>query len=213
MLVRTLLLSDLANITRIHQAAFPDSALTALGPEAVQRYYRWQLTGPHDAVALGAMSDSNFTAFCFAGVFRGAVGGFLRANRTFLAYRVLTHPWLLSNPLFRERLGTSLNLLRRIRGQQYPTTTPPTLTSPSFGILSIAVDPTFQGVGIGKTLLMEAERTAAERGFALMNLTVHPSNKQAVSFYERMGWEKVEVASKWNGRMQKRLPSMSKEAI
>jgi hypothetical protein len=40
-----------------------------------------------------------------------------------------------------------------------------------------------------------------------MHLTVHPSNKAAVSFYERLGWEKIPEpgTDRWSGKMIKTL--------
>lgn len=34
-------------VAGVHVAAFPSSALTRLGSEAVRRYYLWQIEGPH----------------------------------------------------------------------------------------------------------------------------------------------------------------------
>lgn len=196
---------DLAHIAAVHVRAFPASALTGLGTEAVQRYYLWQLSGPHDAVALGAFADIQLVGFCFGGVFRGALGGFLRTNRAFLVRQVLMRPWLLSNPLFRDRLTNGLNILRRVHRQSVLPTPPATPAVRSFGILSIAVNPDIQGGGVGRRLLAEAEQQARQRGFAQMHLTVHPSNTQAIRFYERMGWEQIIGSDGWRGAMRKLL--------
>lgn len=76
---KSLTTSDLPHIVRVHRAAFPDSALTKLGSEAVRRYYLWLLIGPHDAVNVGAFDLENvLVGFCFGGKFRGALSGFLQ---------------------------------------------------------------------------------------------------------------------------------------
>lgn len=202
-------ISDLSQVAAVHLRAFPSSALTALGPEAVRRYYLWQITGPHEAVALGAWHNSALAGFCFGGIFSGALSGFLRANRSFLIRRVLTHPWLLTNQIFRDRLVTGVKVLRRMRKQSAPTT-PLTPAVRSFGILSIAVAPAVQGGGVGRCLLETSEQHARQHGFAQMGLTVHPSNIQAVGFYERMGWVKVlrEGENVWEGAMKKQLEAL-----
>ena len=123
-----LILSDLPEVTDVHLAAFPDSALTHLGREAVRRYYEWQIVGPHDALNIGAFDDERLIGFCFGGVFRGALGGFLEKNRTFLILRVLTHPWLLFNSLFRERASFAVQRLFKRRA---PHPTQATTHSPS----------------------------------------------------------------------------------
>ncbi len=87
-------LDRLDELVAVHEAAFPDSQLGSLGSEAVARNYRWQFTGPHDLTALGATVDGRLVGFVLGGRFRGSTSGFVRANRWFLAGRVLRHPRL-----------------------------------------------------------------------------------------------------------------------
>lgn len=194
---------DLPDVARIHILAFPGSALTALGDEAVRRYYLWQIDGPHDCTALKATVDGRLSGFCFGGVFRGALGGFLQAHRNYLALRVLTHPWLIANPLFRDRLLSGLRVLRR------RSTAPPAEKGPrqpdSYAILSIAVDPAVRGAGIGRALMLAAESDAISRGFKRMHLTVDPSNTVAIRFYEGLGWRRLPAGEGWNGTMTREI--------
>jgi ribosomal protein S18 acetylase RimI-like enzyme len=202
--IRHLAVSDLQAIAEVHCDAFPDGGLTSLGAEAVRRYYLWQLTGPHEALALGAFRDARLGGFCFGGLFRGAMTGYLRRNRLYLAARMLTHPWLLTSPLVRDRVRQARRLLR---------SAPPGAPSGgagagerSFGILSIAVHPAFRKHGLGRQLMLEMERHALERGFTRMNLSVEPANAGAVAFYERLGWVRVPV-DRWDGTMIRSLAS------
>jgi ribosomal protein S18 acetylase RimI-like enzyme len=207
MTVRALIQHELACAAQIHSLAFPDSALTKLGAEAARRYYHWLLSGPHDSVCLGAFNGSDMLGFCFGGIFRGALSGFVSQNRVFLARLVVTHPWLLANPIFRERLTLGLRVLRRNRKPK-PAVLPAPSAEPrarSFGILSIAVHPERQGGGVGRLLMAESERIALERGFRDMNLSVHPTNMQAIRFYEGLGWERVTQDGVWQGQMKKRI--------
>lgn len=210
--IQVLSQDDLPAITDVHLAAFPDSALTKLGREAVQRYYEWQLIGPHDAVNIGCFAQEFLIGFCFGGRFRGALGGFLEKNRNFLIKRVVTHPWLLANSMFRERAMMGLkNLWKRMRPAQRKSKasqpTPPATPEhrPSFGILSIAVSPNHQGSGSARLLMEYSEQAALERGYTRMNLTVHPSNSRAIRFYEKMGWQRNEMNGVWSGHMSKVL--------
>src|SRR6059058_1772674 len=100
--------ADVDAVAELHMRAFPDGALTVFGVEVVRRYYLWLLEGPHDAAVVGAWRGSALLGFCAAGWFRGAMNGFLRANRWFLARRLLRHPSLLATPLIRERVGQAL---------------------------------------------------------------------------------------------------------
>lgn len=206
-IVRNLKTSDLAAVAAVHVEGFPESAITLLGQEAVRRYYEWQLLGPHDAIALGALMDGEVVGFCFGGVFRGATSGFLRKNQRFLTWRVLTHPWLVTNPLFRERLFAGVRLIKNSLKRK--SSAPQQKMSPasSFGILAIAVSPQCQGLGVGKLLMQESEQAALRLGFRAMNLTVHPDNNQAVKFYESLDWEKLTHEGVWKGSMRKLLDS------
>ncbi len=204
--IRQLEKEDLPAVAAVHVAAFPASTLTTLGVEAVRRYYEWLLTGPHDVTALGAFVDPELVGFCVGGTFRGAMAGFLDRNRTFLAGRLALRPWLLMDPLFRDRLRAAWRRLRRFKRSEQSVVAgngTTTTRAPCFGILSIAVHPQRQGMGLGRRLMIDAEACARRRGFRLMDLTVDPRNAQGVRFYEGLQWRPVESASRWTGRMTK----------
>jgi ribosomal protein S18 acetylase RimI-like enzyme len=234
LIARPLSSSDLARVTDVHLAAFPQSALTSLGSEAVRRYYEWLFLGPHSAVALGAWVKSDLVGFCFGGIFRGAMSGFIRKNRAFLAYRVLSHPWLIASPRFHEVLPStllaSLPLLALGARRSAPTKAkerffaflPTERRAPSaerclspaagsFGILAIAVDPRSQRLGAGRLLMAQSEEAARQRGFGQMHLTVRPENAQAIRFYESLGWEPVPQEPAWSGFMRKVLEPAAPE--
>ena len=208
--VRPLSEQDLPAVAQIHLQAFPNSAISRLGLEAARRYYEWQLTGPHQVVALGAFDGATVLGFCIGGIFRGALSGFLHKNRAYLGRRVLTHPWLFANPIFRDRFSSGLKiLLRRIRrlrpkalGKDDSVQRPkPT----SFGILALASAPHSQHKGVGTALLQGMEEAAHRRGFRELHLTVHSENLRAIRFYERHHWQKVCADGQWNGRMTKSI--------
>lgn len=207
--VRTLEPSDLTRVAEIHVAAFPDSALTMLGAEAVRRYYAWLLTGPHQCFALGASSGADIMGFCFAGVFKGALSGFLQRNRAYLLSRILRRPWLSTNPIIRDRVALGFRTLRRFGRQSSNEASVPlrrtTEPGPPFGILGIAVHPDSHGQGIGRALMFEAERTARAGGFNEMLLTVQTDNHRAISFYESLSWKKTLIQDDWRGEMKKAL--------
>jgi len=103
-----------------------------------------------------------------------------------------------------------LRILRRLLRQRFRRkgeifALPRQNPSKSYGILSIAIDPHYQGLGIGKMLMERAEAIAKEKGFCEMDLTVEPQNERTIRFYERLGWEKVINENGWSGRMRKRL--------
>lgn len=193
--------ADLPAIVALHTRAFPDAALTAFGPEALRRYYHWLLDGPHDAALTGAWQHQSLVGFCAAGVFRGAMSGFLRANRAYLAAHVLRHPRLALNPLVRDRIAAALRITLKFSrlGQTAASSAP----APSFGILSIATDPSVRGAGVGRALMADAENRARRGRHPRMNLTVHPDNAHAIRFYEQLGWTRT--GEPWTGAMTREL--------
>ena len=144
------------------------------------------------------------TGFCVGGSFRGALSGFLSQNRAFLAWRLVTHPWLISNEIVRRRLPLAVKALNADRTPGH--TIPPNATRErSFGVLSIAVRPEWHGHHIGTLLMMTAEAAARARGFRAMHLTVAPDNQRAVQFYEHLQWDRVPIDGQWQGAMRKTL--------
>lgn len=206
--LRSLNVDDLSAVAQVHIRAFNGRALSELGDEAVRRYYDWQLNGPHQSHCFGIFGDDKLMGFCFGGAFSGATSGFIRKNKWYLISRVLTHPWLIFSSFFRERLIMGINILRRL-GRTPPVNIVPDkipARAHSFGILAIAIDPEYQGMGLGRILMQEAERIARMHGYLRMNLSVDCSNHQAIKFYEKLGWKKVIPPNdSWHGTMIKDL--------
>jgi ribosomal protein S18 acetylase RimI-like enzyme len=206
-IIRYLLLPDLPQVAAVHRAAFPESLFTALGLEATRRYYEWQLLGPHDVTALGVFVGLELKGFLFGGVFKGAMAGFLRQHRGYLGWCVLANPRVWLHQTFRTRLREGSNILRKPINAGLPQQQNYYNRRKSFGILSIAVDPKSQRSGIGRMMMQVAETVAHNRTFQEMHLTVHPKNQAAVSFYERLGWEKILENGSFQGYMRKLLTS------
>jgi GNAT superfamily N-acetyltransferase len=55
-------------------------------------------------------------------------------------------------------------------------------------LVSIYVDPTLWGRGVGTALLAKARKRALEQGFSEMSLWTLTENQRALSFYEHLGW-------------------------
>ncbi len=55
-------------------------------------------------------------------------------------------------------------------------------------ISNIAVDPDYQGQGIGGGLLSYAESTATANGFSELRLTTHVLLHENISLYRHLGW-------------------------
>lgn len=197
---------DLGKVAAVHIDSFSESALTKLGAAIIERYYLWQLTGPHKNVrAVGAFVGGDCAGFSFSGVFDGSTAGFLDQNKSFLVKQVLLHPWLLFNSLFLKRLFSGVQILRRFANRKRITTERKPAKSLPYGILSIAVSTRYQNLGIGKVLMIDAEEEAAKCGFQQIELTVSPDNHKSIIFYEKLNWQKVPPDDSWKGYMIKGL--------
>ncbi|MCU0522898.1 MAG: GNAT family N-acetyltransferase [Anaerolineae bacterium] len=60
---------------------------------------------------------------------------------------------------------------------------------------TIAVLPPYQGQGLGTYLLSRIEKTAQERGFGKLSLSVDAENLRALSLYKRVGFTVEETVS------------------
>ena len=58
-----------------------------------------------------------------------------------------------------------------------------------FYTANLAVDPTWQGHGVGAALLNHAERLAADNGLAVCSLNVDLDNPRAKALYQRQGYQ------------------------
>jgi len=200
-MIRELDSADLSAVADVHLRAFPRAAITLMGREAARRFYGSLITGPHEAVALGAFDGDALAGYCFAGVWQNAEAHYLRQNAPYLALRLVTHPRLLGHPFFRERFRTAIRVALPGWLARDPNTHADGGDRTRFGIQSIAVDPRFQRRGVGRELLVVCEETARRRGFTKIDLSVHTDNGAAIAFYERHGWIKVPNGESWSGHM------------
>lgn len=222
----TLGTADLPEIVEVHMAAFPDAAMTMLGKRVVDRYYRWQLEGPHpEPFGAGFRRDGALIGFLFGGVRRDAVSGFARRYLGTVLLACATHPRgavrLFGPGLLNLVPMVARRLLGRGRGAEVPqdggtSNNKEFVRSASFGILSLAVVPEHWGTGVADVLLNVAGDRARSLGMRFMHLTVDPDNLRAERFYERNGFRRVENSvaaptverpggTSWDGRMRKDL--------
>lgn len=190
--LRTLGVGDLDDVATLHLAVFRDSALSHLGHEAVRRFYRWQLTGPHDVEAFGLFAGDDLVGFLVGGRFRGSMIGFVKQDPVFLATCVLRHPTVVVGSRGRAALRTGIRLLVR---PAKPTVVerPERVPEKSFGVLSIAIDPSVQRSGMGSLLLDEADRRAAAMGMERLHLTLDPQSWGTAEFYRGQGWRRLGI--------------------
>lgn len=205
--VRLLDVGDLAEMAAIHRRAFPGSALTCLGLEAVRRYYKWQMVGPHASVTIGVLHNGKLVGFLVGGTFNGAFGGYIRREKVFLVAMLLCHPWVLLSDEARSQVPSVLHALRRKKCQQPQKPKAPDTKQKTCGVLAIAVDPDCRRAGVGSQLMRHFEKYAIERGSPTIDLTVHMTNTVAISFYEHVGWKHGSITGPNSLQMVKDLPT------
>ena len=187
---------DLPMVARTHLLSFSGSLMSRLGTGAVERYYLWQMEGPHEHYPIVAFYDNALVGFCVGGISRGALTGFLKKNRIYLFYKVLTTPSLVFNRRYFGKLRTAMSLSFKVLLPKKKTAAMKLKSqASSFGILSICVLPEVQGLGVSQMLMKESERQALEKGFEKMHLTVASENVRAIRFYEKLGFKRIENAS------------------
>lgn len=213
--VRNIQMDDLNEISRIHITSFHERALTQLGRGAVTRYYSWLLKGFTKTFPICVEThEGTLAGFCFSGNYSGSFSGFLREHTWYLVVSLLLRPWLIFNSLVRDQARVAYKTLRRNFGSRKtksknklsPNHANPQVKKPSsFGILSIAVLPSYQRQGIGELLMCEVENYAFSNGYSRLHLSVHPENLRAVKFYEKLGWERSSPTENWDGKMFKNI--------
>ena len=143
------------------------------------------MEAPNRIFFQGAYKQEELVGFILSGVFSGVLNRFIRDNKWFLAGRVISHPWLVTSPVFRQAINLGVKKLRK-----RPSTVEKKANEANvpFVILSIAIHPEMQHLGIGQQLMAKAEYHAIAFGFTTMSLTVDPKNTTAIQFYKKLGW-------------------------
>ena len=200
--------SSVSDLVRIHEAAFHDRAMTALGTETVRRYYASMLSSEYEVTALSATLSGEVAGFCVGGHLTNHIQRFLQDNLLFLTGRFLRHPWLAFHGLVRDRAILGIQLLL---GPLKTSHRPPEQTSRSarvFNVRAIAVHPDHHRQGVGRELLSAIEGHAIRDGFSEIRLAVNLENEGAIQFYENLSWERLPGLRASEIVMRKPLPAL-----
>lgn len=73
--------------------------------------------------------------------------------------------------------------------------------APIFTLYDLFVRPEARRGGVGRMLLLAAERLAAERGMARMDLSTARTNHTAQALYESLGWERDDAFYNYSRRI------------
>jgi ribosomal protein S18 acetylase RimI-like enzyme len=76
----------------------------------------------------------------------------------------------------------------------------------------LAVDPAYQGQGLGRLLMHEAERRLLAAGCPKVNLQVRTPNQHAVAFYRHLGYDVDDVVSMGKHLINDTIPVQSPDS-
>ena len=126
-------------------------------------------------------------------------------NLSFLIWTLLRKPWLYVSFINLKKIISIAKLTFNIIKGKLLTNRIEVPANKNLGILSIAVDPMFKRRNIGTLLLNEVDSLAERLNSNVIQLTVAPYNKSAITFYLKCGWQKVAMGHNWQGLMKKHL--------
>jgi len=174
-----------ADVARLHIAAFPEAESTLLGRRYVVAFVDWFRRQP-DAIALAAQAGDVLCGY----VVGSPVERVARLYRQLLPTAVLslvTNSRAVLNADIRTMAVAQLGLL--LCRPPRAAWAPPALPRPTMILNAIAVLPPWQSCGVGEGLLQAFESEARARATRSLRLSVLRHNLSARRLYERHGWE------------------------
>lgn len=175
--LRELKQEDIGKVVEIHKKAFEGFFLTSLGPDFLRTYY-------------GSAIDSNLCSSIALLEDREIKGFAIIANNSkgfnsFLVKENLKEYISLGVKMIFTRPMSLIRLLKNFTKTNGNSDDDQNYSE----LLSIGVDPSIQGRGVGKTLLSEIEVVAKNKGIAKIVLTTDfYNNENAVAFYHKVGY-------------------------
>lgn len=176
--VKEISIKDINALVIVHKRAFPDFFLTSLGDRFLSLYYK-TVKKNNQGILLGYYRKEKLLGFCAATMVSTSFHSRLIKENlldySFIAFRLLFFRPLAIARLYKNlvKKGSSI----KDKGNYAE-------------LLSIAVDNSCQGEGIGKKLLNELEKIVIERGGDCLSLTTDfEDNAKAQGFYTSIGYK------------------------
>jgi ribosomal protein S18 acetylase RimI-like enzyme len=169
-------------MAQVHLRAFPTSLRSRLGCGFLERFYVEFCRHPYDQGFVAYEEGSGRMAAFVVGTSRAHAHrlAFLLRRAPYLSWRI-GERWL-ADPEVRMLVRFALEGGPG-RGAARPAAICPVR------LLSIAVDPDFQGSGAAQTVAEAFEARLRAAGHDRVGLSVHADNPRAIAFYQKTGWE------------------------
>lgn len=177
--VRKASLNDINDIVKIHQSAFDGFFLTSLGPHFLKLYYS-SFIESEDGVVFCAFRQTDVVGFSACSfVSRGFNSSLIKKN--LFRYGLEAIRLILTKPKAVIRLIKNLN-----KEKSDATIEDNGLYAELY---SIAVDPSCQGGGVGRKLLMATEEEVKKHNNQLSLTTDYYNNEKTIAFYRSLEYQ------------------------
>lgn len=177
--IRKAEVTDIESIVRIHQGAFKDFFLTSLGDGFLKLYYSTFINS-RNGIVYCAVKDDQIVGFSACSYVSKGFNRSLIINNMF-KYGVEAIRLLFSKPKAILRLAKNMNKESKdesIRDDGLYAE-----------LYSIAVDPSCQGGGVGRSLLSATETAVKNHNDRISLTTDYFENEKTISFYHSLEYE------------------------
>lgn len=179
-IIRKARIDDINAIVLIHKAAFKDFFLTSLGERFLRLYYTSFIVSGHGVVFC---ADKNGIIVGFSATSYVSKGfNSILIKKNLVKYCLEGLRLFLSQPKAIIRLAKNLNKGSKDNNIQD--------TGSYAELYSIAINPDYQGEGIGRFLLTVTEADIKKHNNTISLTTDYYDNDKTISFYKAMRYEK-----------------------
>jgi len=190
--------SEYKTLASLHSLAFDDFFLTSLGNKFLRTYYKSVLKSNESITSCAVNEEGKMTGFSIGCTH--AKGFHKRLVIKFYILFIIQAFWIVfTRPRAIFRLIKNMD--KKANDQD---------DGNYAELLSIAVDPEYKNMGIGKELIKVFEQEAFKKGCTRMALTTdYENNDKVISFYKKVGYDILsEFTTYPNRRMYKLIKTL-----
>ena len=185
-------IADIKALASVHRDVFPDYFLSHLGQKAVEAFYSNIITGTEENFS--SIAECNGQLIGFVAGARDSSRFFRNLYRNhFIDMALGVLQGVLASAVFRKQLWDRRSqILRALRSKFLAapkTDTQHVVSKAKFRLLSIGVLPNHRKSGIAEAMLSHFLQQLDSAGIQEVGLSVFDSNKRAIRFYEKTGWQ------------------------
>ena len=177
--IRKATINDVDGIVKIHKAAFNDFFLTSLGEKFLRLYYRTFINS-RDGVVFCSEKNNVMVGFSATSyVSKGFNSKLIKKN--LLKYGLESIRLFFTHPKALIRLVKNMNKESKDASVEDD--------GKYAELYSIAIDPTMQGGGVGRSLLMVTESDVKDHNNKISLTTDYYNNEKTLAFYNALGYQ------------------------